>query len=408
MKQSYLNAVYTKLILERDYEPLRNRDGLIVLGDEVKVLQKYRNGVNLLIELIDGDRFNATATGGILAAAHDMLRKAEPGQTVHWIEVFVFDGVPGAEKLSIMAAVQDHPELIRKYFSLFTVNLAEQEIIRHTDAGLPVDGLDKLLKRLLSTSNDQYENLPDLSRILAQKAAEYTIEYQADKPTVTYSLIGINIAVFLLLFAGSFFYRISYGGLLIIGSKISEYIVNGQYWRLFTPIFLHADPLHLLVNCYSLYILGQDVERIFGHAKFLIIYLVAGILGNVASFSMFHSPGVQGVGASGAIFGLLGAVLYYGLENPKIFKKYFGFNVIATIILNVIIGFSLAGIIDNFAHLGGLIGGFLTAGVTRVKAHPDQFPSRYLFLAVTLLLTALGLYYGFHYWGQVLRITWAR
>ncbi len=406
MKHNYLNAVYTKLILEQDYEPLRTRDGLIISGDEVKVLQKSRSGVNFLVELIDGDRFNTAAISAKLAAAHDLLWKAEPGQIIHLIEVFVFNEDPGAEKLSMIAAIQDHQEFIRKYFSLFTVDLATREISRHTNAGLPVDGLDKLLKRLLSTSNDEYTTLPNLGQILAQKAAEYTIDFQAAKPTVTYFLIGINIAVLLLLYAGSFYFRVPYEGLLTIGSKISEYIVNGQNWRLFTPIFLHAGFLHLLVNCYSLYILGQNVERIFGHAKFLTIYLIAGILGNIASFSMFHSPGVQGVGASGAIFGLLGAVLYYGLENPKIFKKYFGYDVIATIILNVLIGFSLAGIIDNFAHLGGLAGGFLTAGVTRVKAPPGQFPSRYLFLAATLLLAALGLYYGFHYWGQqTLRIT---
>jgi rhomboid protease GluP len=404
MKPNYLNAVYTNLILERDYEPLRTPEGLIIPGEVFKVLQKHHSGVNFLIELIDGDQLSAAAIGEKLAAARNMLWQAEARQIIHLIEVFVFSSAPDGEKLAMIAGRGDYQESARKYLSLFTVHLGTHDIVRHTDAGLPVDGLDKLLKRFLATSHDEYETLPDLGQILARKAAEYTIEFRAAKSKVTYYLIGINVAVLVLLYVHAFFTGIPYNELLTKGSKISEYIVYGDYWRFITPIFLHAGFIHLLVNSYSLYILGQSVERIFGHAKFLTVYLIAGIMGNIASFSMFHSPGVQGVGASGAIFGLLGAVLYYGLENPKIYKKYFGYNVIATIVLNVIIGFSLAGIIDNFAHLGGLAGGFLTAGIVRVKAPPDRFPSRNLFLVIALLLAALGLLYGFSFWGSAVKI----
>lgn len=389
MKHNYLNAVYTNLILERDYEPLRTGDGLIISGEELKVLQKHRNGVHFLIEFVDGDRLNAASIGGKLAAVQDMLWKAKPGQIIHWMVVFVFNGVPDSEKHSIIAAAQEHQEFIRKYFSLFTVNIGAREVIRHNNAGLPVDGLDKLLKQLLLTSNDEYETLPDFNQMLAQKAKEYTIEFKAAKPTVTYYLIGINIAIWILVYIFGL-HRLLEGGV-----KDNGQIIEGQYWRLFAPIFLHAGPMpiHVLVNCYSLYVLGQDVERIFGHIKFLIVYLAAGIIGNIASFAF--SPHLA-VGASGAIFGLLGAVLYYGVENPKVFKKYFGYNVVATIVLNIIFGFSLAGIIDNFAHLGGLAGGFLTAGIVRVNAHPDKFPGRYLFAVVTLILVALGWHYGLH------------
>lgn len=403
MKHNYLNAVYTNLILERDYEPLRTGDGQLVSGEELKVLQKYHNQVNVLIELIDGDQLDEAAIGMKLAGAQNMLSKAEPGKIVHWIAVFVFNSVPDPGKLAMISSVQSHHEYARKYLSLFTVNLGAREIARHTDPGLPVDGLDKLLKQLLVTSNDEYETLPDFSEILTQKAREYTIEFQTAKPAMTYYLIGINLVIWIIVYIlGSY-------SLLEGGAKLNSGIINGQYWRLFTPIFLHAGPtpIHVLVNCYSLFVLGQGIERIFGHVKFTFVYLAAGIIGNIASFAFSPHPAV---GASGAIFGLLGAILYYGVENPKVYKKYFGYNVITTIVLNVIIGFSLAGIIDNFAHLGGLAGGFLTAGIVRVNAHPDKFPSRNLFLAVALLLAALGLYYGFHSWGPALplRVTWMR
>lgn len=406
MNQNYLNAVYTNLILERDYEPLRTGDGLIVLSEEVKLLQKYQNGVYLFIELIDGDKLDAAAMARKFSTTREMLLNAGPGQVVHFIEVLVFSGAPDAQTLSLISAGREDQNYIRKYLSYFTVNLREGEVTRCSKASLPVDGLDKLLTKLLSVSTEEYETLPDLNRILSQKAKDYTIEFKAKRPTVTYNLIGVNIAVWLFFYLVSMAQGVDYDHLVVnYGAKINEAIIKGQYWRLLTPIFLHAGPivnylplsLHLLVNCYSLYVLGQYIERMFGHYKFLTIYLIAGIIGNIASFAFSPFPAI---GASGAICGLLGALLYYGLENPKVFKKYFRYNIVATIILNVIIAFSLGGLIDNFAHLGGLAGGFLAAGIVRVNAPPDQFPGRSLFLVLILLLAVFGLYYGFHHWGS--------
>ena len=134
------------------------------------------------------------------------------------------------------------------------------------------------------------------------------------------------------------------------------------------------------------------MERIYGLRKFTIIYFGAGLLGNIMSM-MFTSPNSYGVGASGAIFGLFGAVLYFGIENPKVFKKYFGANVILTVIINGILA-ALIPNIDSFAHLGGIIGGFLVAGIVKVNAPPSQFPNRYLMLTITLFLTLVGLFYG--------------
>jgi rhomboid protease GluP len=399
MNNSYLNAIYTHLILERDYEPLRNGDGVLVFNEENRVLQKYRNGIHYLVELVDGDRFDAASLAAKLGLARQMLLEAKPQQVIHLIMVLVFNDTPGDEKLQAMDIEPDSSNLVRKYFSCFTVNLKEQTVSYNERNSLPTDGVNRILKRFLSVTNDEYQSLPDLGQILAQKARDYTIKLKTDQPTVTYVLIGINVVVWLLSMV-TFSYGSIHINLFELGIKLNDKIINGQFWRLLIPVFLHDIPLplHILVNSYSLYVLGQYVERIFGHYKFIIVYLAAGIMGNIASFAFSPHPAI---GASGAIFGLLGAVLYYGLENPKVFKKYFGYNVFATIILNVAIGFSLRVIIDNFAHLGGLTGGFLVAGIVRVNARPDKFPGRYLFLAVTLLLAALGLYYGFHYWGNI-------
>ncbi len=400
MNNSYLNAVYTHLILEKDYEPLRTGTGTIVYNEAIRVLQKYRNGVHYLVELVNGDGFNAASLTSKFESARQMLMEADNQQIIHLIMVVVFNDTPVNEKLQALEILKDSSIMVRRYLSGFMVNLQQHGINRYERTNLPSDGVDRILKRFLTTTNNEYEILPDIGRILAQKAGDYTIKLKADKPTITYTLIGINVAVWLFFIALSYLQNTGYNQQIASYAKISELIVRGEYWRFITPIFLHAGMFHLLVNSYSLYVLGQHVERIYGHSKFIIVYLVAGILGNIASFSLFHTPRVWGVGASGAIFGLLGALLYFGLENPKVYKKYFGYNVLATIILNVAIGFSLSGIIDNFAHLGGLAGGFLMSGIVRVNAPAKKWPGSDLFLLVTITLTLAGLLYGFGYWGR--------
>ena len=129
-----------------------------------------------------------------------------------------------------------------------------------------------------------------------------------------------------------------------------------QYWRLFTPMFLHANLLHIGFNMYALYLFGYMVEGAFGKARFIAIYFVAGFLASVASYT-FTDPGSLGVGASGAIFGLLGAWVAYnyrrrGSPLASAQLRMAGF----LIIINLFIGFSFPGI-DYYAHIGGLIAG---------------------------------------------------
>lgn len=100
---------------------------------------------------------------------------------------------------------------------------------------------------------------------------------------------------------------------------------GGQLWRLFTCMFLHAGILHLVVNLFSLYNLGNLIERIFGSAKFTLIYLSSGLWGSIAS-TIFapETAAVVSVGASGAIFGIAGAILYLGVRSPQFFKRVAG------------------------------------------------------------------------------------
>ena len=144
------------------------------------------------------------------------------------------------------------------------------------------------------------------------------------------------------------------------GAKYGRYIAEGEYWRLVLPMFLHVSFFHMLTNLFGLVIFGSMVERIFGTWNFVVIYLMAGILGNVVSF--LAGPNL-GVGASGAVFGILGAFGVYLLLNRRLLSQM-GRQQLTTIgvivAINVVLGLSISGI-DNAAHFGGLLAGGLVA-----------------------------------------------
>jgi membrane associated rhomboid family serine protease len=133
-------------------------------------------------------------------------------------------------------------------------------------------------------------------------------------------------------------------------------VSTGQWWRLLTAGFLHGSILHLLFNVYILWVLGSQLESILGKINFVVIYFVSLIGGSIASF-LFSPFGTYSIGASGAIFGLMGAMLVVGRK-----KRLDISQVALLVILNVVIGFVLSGI-DWRAHLGGLAAGMITTGI---------------------------------------------
>ncbi len=185
------------------------------------------------------------------------------------------------------------------------------------------------------------------------------------KPTATYSLILICILIFILMYILGNGSEDTYT-LLKFGANLDALTKNGQYYRLFTSMFLHIGIIHLLCNMYSLYIIGREVEIVFTKKKYLIIYLLSGIAGSILSLAFNHNTVCAG--ASGAIFGLLGALLYFGYY----YRAYLGASVtrsiLPVVIINLIIGFASTGI-DNAAHIGGLVGGILIAMAVGV---PDK------------------------------------
>lgn len=174
--------------------------------------------------------------------------------------------------------------------------------------------------------------------------------------------------------------------LLAYGAK-TNYLIryDHQYWRFVTPVFIHVNLPHLLINMYSLWVIGPWVEKLYGSAKFVVFWVAAGIAGVLASYLTFipgAHPGVlasflikaedvPSAGASGALFGLVGVLFVFGIkyrrELPEGFKRAFGTGMLPIIILNLGIGFLGRGFIDNAAHLGGLLSGAALAGVISYK-----------------------------------------
>jgi rhomboid protease GluP len=177
------------------------------------------------------------------------------------------------------------------------------------------------------------------------------------KPIVTYTLLGLSVVIFALQWATQSFLGIDYPAAL--GMKSNELIIQGQLWRLITPMFLHGGILHIALNMYALLAFGPQLERYYGHGRYLALYLVSGFAGNVASFQFSLAPSL---GASTAIFGLLGAEAVFLYRNRKLFggAQRALTNLIVIAGINLAYGFASPGI-DYWGHIGGLIGGVLFA-----------------------------------------------
>lgn len=209
------------------------------------------------------------------------------------------------------------------------------------------------------------------------------------KPFLTYILLAINVLIFLLL-------ELNGGStqtetLIQYGAKYNPAIIDGQWWRLISSMFLHIGFIHLFMNMLAVFYLGVTVERIYGSWRFLVIYFMAGIGGSIASFAFTTNVSA---GASGALFGLFGALLFFGLKYKKIFFQTMGSGVLLLIGINIVFGFTVPQI-DMGAHLGGLLGGFIASAVVHLpkkRNYSLQFSALVVFIA---LIIGIGIY-GVH------------
>ncbi len=228
------------------------------------------------------------------------------------------------------------------------------------------------------------------------------------RPRLTWILLGLIVAVFLGMEALGWTLTGTLGGssntevLIRMGAKVTPLIAAGEYWRLFTSMFLHIGLMHLAFNGYALLAIGTELERLFGHGRFLAIYLLSGLMGSLASYAFSYS---LAAGASGAIFGLIGALgAFFAIHRERLgaWGRNRLINIAFLIALNLFLGFTQPGI-DNLAHIGGLLAGLgLGWAMTpsykldpvRMQVVDRNQPSRYwpaLVLAVGVLVSGTAL-----------------
>ena len=178
--------------------------------------------------------------------------------------------------------------------------------------------------------------------------------FSPKKPVITYILIVINVMLFMFM---ALYDRDE--SLKIMLSNNRGLVVGGEFYRLFTCMFVHADILHLFFNMYALYVLGPQVERYYGKLKYSLIYIISGLLGSVFS-AVFMSSNTVSMGASGAIFGLLGSIAYFTYYYRATLQGLLRSQILPVILINLSLGLFISGI-DLMAHVGGLVGGILTS-----------------------------------------------
>jgi len=228
--------------------------------------------------------------------------------------------------------------------------------------------------------------------LIASLPSDRLLIHRRYAPIATFVILGLNVAIFALM-------ELSGGSknpevLINFGASYGPFIRRGEYWRLVMPMFLHIGLPHLILNTLGLYVLGRILESVYGYGRFALLYVACGV--GSSFLSMMFSPHVA-AGASGAIFGIAGAMLTTGYLHraavPARWRRSFGGGILPLILLNLLLGYSVKGI-DNWGHLGGLITGIVLSavvappGIEWIPGTVEEQPSQ---AAVVLPVVVVGI-----------------
>lgn len=247
----------------------------------------------------------------------------------------------------------------------------------------------------LDYKEEGFELVTKITSDIAKKNMEenerFNIMYKQKKPIITGILILLNVIVFALM------YIIGKGSedtdtLIKFGANIPSLVRGGDYYRLITSGFLHIGIIHILCNMYSLSVLGPNIEHFYGKVKYILIYFYSMIIASLFVM-VFQSDYSVSAGASGAIFGLLGSLLYFGYYYRGYIGNQIIGQIIPVIIINLVIGFIAPGI-SNAAHMGGLLGGVAVSFMLGINDKNDN-KNRITGTILTIVLTGFMIYLAF-------------
>ena len=250
--------------------------------------------------------------------------------------------------------------------NLMCINVKEEDDIKDSDIVKSV--FPDLSKKLKFDENglDLFMKITgDINEHNKEDAMRLEKVFKSKYPYLTIFLIIVNCIFYFIPFLMG-----EYNNIINMYCVHGPSIRAGDYYRLLTGMFLHGSLMHLALNCYSIYIIGAQVESFLGKAKFAVIYFFSGITGALLSITLNGSVG--SVGASGAIFGLMGALLYFGYYYRVYLGNVVKSQILPLILINLFSGFILPGI-DNFAHIGGLVGGVIITIALGIKDKTTTF-----------------------------------
>lgn len=375
--QDNKNVIVMKLlhyfITEKNYNPIilqgvENEIWLENLNEDYKVV-RIVSGYIHNDEQFDFDKFK---TKRILKK----IRKKTLSLKMNVISIFLNLGDNVTENLS------ENPDAL-------CIKLTEEEDIDKNE--ILTKAFPDLTKKLSFTEKGMelfMKITNDIEKHNQADAKRVENVFKMKNPIITYSLVIINILMYIIpiLFG-------TYNALLDKYSIYGPAVRAGQYYRLITGTFIHANIFHLFFNCYALAILGSQLESFLGKPKYLIVYLFSALIGSL--FSVTFAGNYYSIGASGAIFGLMGSLVYFGYHYRVYLGNVVKSQIIPLILMNLGIGFLVPGI-DNSAHIGGLLGGALITVALGVKNKSSNF-EKINGLIVTILFLAFVIYMAFVY-----------
>lgn len=261
-----------------------------------------------------------------------------------------FDNIKCAE-VNEINDLEKYSFIINKFPNILEVETVKEE------------GIELFIKLTDEINKKNFEETKKAEKVFSKK-----------NPTMTYIFMAICFVLYIFsAIESTNFIDLNLNVLYKYGALVNFDMMGNNYtelYRLGTSVFLHAGLIHLLCNMYSLYIIGPQLESFFGKVKYSIIFIGSGIIGNLLSMAFLQDRYVA-VGASGAIFGLLGALLYFGYHYRVYLSGVIKSQIIPLIILNLALGFMIAGI-NNLAHIGGLTGGILLSMAVGVKYKSEK------------------------------------
>lgn len=249
-----------------------------------------------------------------------------------------------------------------KFINDYFPNFKEKVVSKNNGIVDVLEMTEELNKKTIKEDNE-------LAKIFLKK----------DQPIVTYSIILLNIIVFMLSL-------LDYNMIINYFANYYINVKNGEIYRLLTACFVHANFLHIFFNMYALYYIGPMVEKYYGKLKYLLIYLGSGIMGSL--FSVVLSNNVS-IGASGAIFGLFGSMLYFGYKYRATLDGFVRSGIIPVLFINLILGFIVPNI-DVYGHIGGLIGGLLLSYILGVYRKGKKKNTINGLIIITILIASLS------------------